>query len=305
MMDDYNKLIFIFLKEIKSKSQISEIDDKLILNLLNDYFQKFGNVKKKILIEFNNKDEKIVKSKLFKLVLKEIRSQLGQIYGQFLTSNYSNKFEKLLNNFNSLNNKNIYEFLKLHKSSRERLNYYDEIYNFIFNDYFGNFQNKIGILDIASGFNPISVYFLIKNKKLNIIKYISIDLNKKDSVLLNNFFKKYGFFNYKAFSYNVLDLIWLKELNFKDITHVFLFKALDSFEELQRNFSKKLILQLINNLLDLKYIVVSFPTKSIKSKIEFNRNKRNWFFKFLEKIDKEYDIFEVENEMFIKIKIKN
>lgn len=281
------KLINLFLVEIKSKTQIENFETNYILDKLNSYFLTNGNIRKKIELEFEEKKEKIVKSKMFGKIVKEIRKDIGIVYGSFLTSEYTKK-EKLLQN--TKNNAEIINLLKLHKSTKERVEFYDEIYNQIFKWYTPN----SGIADLACGLNPLS-YFMFENKLQKNFSFFVSDLNPKDMEYLNEFFKKFKI-NGKAKNYDITTMKFLLDKKFNECDLVFLFKALDSFEFAKKNISKEILEKLPQN-----YIVISFPTKSLLSKEEFKLEKRNWLFNFINKKGWKYEQFEVENEIFILI----
>ena len=89
----------------------------------------------------------------------------------------------------------------------------------------------------------------------------------------------------------------MEDKGFQECDLVFLFKALDSFEQIKKNVSKELL-----EGIDSKHIVVSFPTKSLISKKEFKIEKRNWLINFINKKEWKYEQFEVENEVFFLIR---
>lgn len=101
--------------------------------------------------------------------------------------------------------------------------------------------------------------------------------------------KKFGL-NGKAIRINLL-----KENNFLKADVCFLFKVLDTFESLRRGISKD-ILKKIN----CKILVVSFPTKTLSGKI-LSKKRLKWF----ERIVKNYETFEIENEIFYIVKNRN
>ena len=113
---------------------------------------------------------------------------------------------------------------------------------------------------------------------------------------LNSYFKKFNI-NATAIPYDITNLKILQSNEFQSSDLVFLFKALDSFEQVKKNISKELLKGIKSN-----HIVVSFPTKSLISKKEFKIEKRNWLFNFLKKQNWDYEQFEVENELFILIR---
>ena len=270
--------IYSFLiKKIKEKPQLNHLPEEFIEKHLNSYFLRRGDIKK--LIE---KQELNPKNKIIKEVVKEIRKNIGETYGSYQTSQYKRKQRYL-------KEENIEELLKCHKSTRERLNYYNKIYNSILCWY-----TPMAIADIASGFNPISYPFFEELSGKSYF-YFACDLNPEDMNFINSFFEVYGL-NGDAVAMDVTKKEFLQNTNFQKCDLVFLLKALDSFESDKKNSSKELLQQLPQ-----KKIVVSFPTQSLVAKKEVSPLKRNWFVKFLEEMQWNYEEFEVENEMFFLI----
>jgi len=284
----------ILLDEIKSKQQIKSLDDDFILEKLEKYFLTNGDKRKKLEKEFDIKQEKIIKNKLFKEIIKIIRSEIGIVYGSYLTSDFTKK-EKILESINTI--EELDELFYLHKSTRERINYFSYIYQKIFDWYKEGTSNSKGpkiILDIACGFNPISIGIIKEELDYCPVIYGS-DLNPNDMRFLNNVYNKLNLKG-KFKSYDITKLEILENEEFQKADLVFLFKAIDSFEQVKKNISKKII-----EGLNAKKIVVSFPTKSLVSKKRFKIEKRNWFFKFLNGMKYTYEKFEVEGEIFILI----
>lgn len=276
------KLNQLFLNEIRSKKQIEDLEDNYIQEKLNKFLLTNGSLRKKVESEFESKQNKIIKSKTFKEIVKKIRQEVGIVYGSFLTQDFTKK-EKLLESNEASN------LLKLHKSTRERIDFYEEIYKQIFEWY-----NPKSIGDLACGLNPLSYEYIVNELNFK-PKYFASDLNPNDMKFLNNFFKQNKVEGI-AKSYDITTLEVLKDKDFQKCDLVFLFKALDSFEFVKKDISKEL-LKGINS----KHIVVSFPTKSLISKKEFKIEKRNWLFNYLEKENWKYETFEIENEIFLLI----
>lgn len=280
------QIINLLISEIKSKKQIQNLTDELIKEKLTKYFLTNGDIRKKLEKEYKKKEDKIIKSKTFKETLKIIRQEIGIVYGSFLTADFP-KREKLLEEINSLEDSNI--LLKLHKSTRERIDHYEEIYSKIFEWY-----KPKKIADLCCGLNPTSLNEI--NKILEYTpEYFASDLNPNDMDFLNQYFKKLNIKGLaKAYDLTKLDIIEDKEFQKADL--VFLFKALDSLEFIKKNITKDLIQKIQS-----KHIVISFPTKSLVSRKEFKMEKRNWFIKFIEEQEYKYETFEVEGELFFLI----
>ena len=207
---------------------------------------------------------------------------------------YEKDFQNITSLLNTLTKDNAdevcFEILKLHRSSNERLRYYEEIYDNI--KELTNIKPKV-ILDLACGYNAFSYSFLKESFQCS-PEYICCDIGDKDIELFNKFFKQTGI-NGKAF---YCDLTANREqLTSINADICFLFKALDSIETVSKYISET-ILKEINT----KYFVVSFPTKSIGGNKQINPSKRTWFYKLLEKLDYTYEEFSIHNELFLVIK---
>lgn len=290
------------IKHIKNKKELSSIDDNFVIDFLNKYLQK-NNLDLSYFIEYKNVKQ-LEKSKKYKSLISEIRSELRKIYGVFIKNNSSN-FKTIINNLKSYDDEIIDEILNSHQSSNERLNYYPQLYSDLFDILFSlDCKQDFVILDFACGFNPFSYKYFPEKPK----KYFASDLSSNDMFIINNFFKKTNISGI-AIKTNLLDeteidfllntinqdLIFKKEKNISSIC--FLFKALDSLESIIRHSSKKLFSKINAN-----YFVVSFPKKTLGGNKIIPDNKRNWFEKFIQKMNLEYKTHEIDNEFFYIIK---
>ena len=276
------ELFEILIKEIKSKKQIEDLEDNFIKSRLEQFFLTNGDIRKKLENEFE-KNNKIIKSKIFKEIIKSIREEIGIVYGSFLTNEFKKKKKYL-------ENKDIKNILHTHKSTREREEYYFEIFTKIFEWYIP----KKGIADLACGQNPINYSLItsIINKEIN---YYASDLNPKDMEFIQEFFNKNNIKG-KAIAHDITQINFIKDKEFLNCDLVFLFKALDSFETLKKDISKEILSKIPQS-----QVVISFPTKSIKSQLKFKPEKRNWLRNFLTKKEWKFKEFEVENEMFFLV----
>lgn len=261
---------------IRQKKELSGIDKAFINGLLEDYLSKNKNLWQAAINHPN-----LSKSREAKLIIKNIRKRLREIYGAFHID--MNKRIKLLHKLeDSIKNKapkaeifDLHEKILLtHKSTRERLDYYDGIYKSIF-----KITGKPhSILDIACGLNPLSIIFTgLKN-----VRYIAIELTEEDCSFLRKYFKIMHLNGIAIKKDLISDNIFPKT----DVC--FLFKVLDSLEAMKQNISEKLL-----DKIDAKFIVVSFPKKTLSGK-PLSTKRLSWF----RKIAKDYIKFEVENEIF-------
>ena len=211
--------------------------------------------------------------------IKLTRDLLRKVFSAFTS-------QKILN----LKDKDSEWILKKHLSTRERFNHYPELYNRIL-------KNKNAtIIDLGAGVNGFSLNFMKKVSWKG--KYLSVEAIGQFINLMNFYFKK-NKLNAQAIHLSLFELEKIKNLIKKEKGEkiVFLFKTLDSLEMLERNYSKKLLLEiapLVNK------VVVSFATRSMVSRKKFMVN-RGWIVNFIEDNFKILDDFELGGERYIII----
>ncbi len=279
-----DELKCLILRKVFEKNQFKGLKLSFAINWFEKIERQNQNLVKSLEKEFTSNSGKFEKNKYLKQFVKLVREEFGQQYGQFLTSKYSK-----IRNMSVLNMKeeDLQSLLKYHKSSRERFDFYDEIYSKIFSWY-----KPQRIADMGCGLNPLSYVFIQKYCEP---EYFGSDLNEEDMKFLESVFT---FFNFKG-KFEAYDLTGPKVLYDEDLQNsdmVFLFKALDSVERQKRHFSKEIL-----SKINAKHIVVSFPTQSLVAGKEFDLKKRSWLVKFIEKENWKYEVFNVENEMFFLI----
>ena len=116
---------------------------------------------------------------------------------------------------------------------------------------------------------------------------------------MNNYFRKEKI-NGEAVHESLFELKKIKSIikKQKKPRIVFLFKTLDSLEMLERDYSKKLLLEIIS-LCDR--VVVSFATRSMIKKKRFHA-KRSWIVDFIKENFEVLDDFEIGGERYIVFK---
>lgn len=180
--------------------------------------------------------------------------------------------------------------LKKHLSTRERMNYYKDIYERILK----NLGKEISVIDLGAGVNGFSyIYFEKAGFKVD---YLAIEAIGQLVKSMNNYFKKKKIKG-KAVHLSLFELVKIKReiQKTKKPRIVFLFKTIDSLELLERNYSKKLISG-ISGL--AQRIVISFPTESM-IKREKIWVKRTWILRFIEEKFELLDHFQVGAERFL------
>ncbi len=192
----------------------------------------------------------------------------------------------------SLKDKSPEWILRKHLSTRERLPYYEKIYGRILN--LNKLGEQLSIIDLGAGINGFS-YNYFGRLKYN-VNYTAVEGIGQLVELTNNYFTKNGISG-KAFHLSLFELEKIKSLieKQKNPKVVFLFKTLDSLEMLKRDYSKKLLLEIVP-LADI--IAVSFATKSMVKRVKF-KAKRNWIIDFIKENFKVLDDFEIGGERYI------
>jgi len=207
------------------------------------------------------------------------RGLLHKVFGAFLS-------RKLL----SPKNKSFEWILKKHLSTRERLEFYPEIYSRILKE----LGKKISVIDLGAGVNGFSYNFFRKNGFE--VNYFGVEAIGQLVELTNDYFKREKIKG-RMFHYDLFDIGEVKKIikQAEKPKVIFLFKVIDSLEMLDKDFSKKLISE-ISPLADR--IAVSFATESLIKRKKFHA-KRTWFLEFLKENYSIIDNFESGRERYI------
>jgi hypothetical protein len=211
--------------------------------------------------------------------VKLTRKFLREVFSSFTS-------QKLL----SLKDKDVEWTLRKHLSTRERLFYYESIYQRILKD----LNKEISVIDLGAGINGFSYDFFKKSgHKVN---YLAIEGMKQLVDLMNSYFDREKIKG-KAIYLSLFELEKVKKeiTKMKSPRVIFLFKIIDSLEMLKKNYSK----DLISNIGDLAdRIVVSFAVKSMGKGTRF-RAKRDWIIDFIKENFEMVDDFEIGGEKFL------
>jgi len=248
-------------KRIRNKREFSKIPEK-------DIFLAYKKFEKRQCSE----EEKI----------RLTRDLLRKVYSAFTSG-------KLL----SIKDKSEEWFLRKHLSTRERLDYYPELYKKLFGS-----LKEFSLIDLGSGINGFSYKFFPKNTKVN---YLAVEAIGQFVELMNFYFKKNNL-NAKAIHESLFNLKKIKALvqDCEKPRIVFLFKVIDSLEMIERDYSKRL-LEEITPL--CKEVVISFATKSMIRQDKFRAN-RKWIIDFLKENFELLGDFNLGNERYVIFKNK-
>lgn len=249
----------LIVKKIKEKKELKGISDEVIKKEINSFLSKNNKLKKRIL-----KSKRPEKSSSFKTCVKKVRAKLRKIHGGF-------KLEEFMN---VLEDEPRKEILKYHKSTKERLPYYKEVYRKIF----GITGVPSSVLDLGCGLNPIS--FPVK------CKYHAYDINNEEINFLNKYFKLK---NKKGKAY-VKDILSVNIFPKTDLCLIF--KVVDLLDKKGHKNTEKILKKLRS-----KFVVVSFSTKTL-SKRKMRHPERGWIEKLCARLGFSFKKFSIENEIF-------
>lgn len=253
------KQVKILIAKIKEKKLLQDVNDLIVHSEINKYFKIYPK-------ELNKVDENNKKS--VKKCIKFVRDKL-----RFSFEEFQNKKD-----YSGLNEQ---EILKTHKSTKERYDYYKEVYSRIFKK-----TGKItSVLDLGCGVNPLS----FPDKE---VKYYASDIGDKELEVVKKHFEKNNVQG-KVFVYDIKNI--RKDLPKADV--VFLFKVLDALEKKGHRLAEKII-----KSLNSKFVVISFSTVTVSGE-KMNYPYRGWMDRMLKRLKLKYSKFEIPNELFYVVKL--
>jgi 16S rRNA (guanine(1405)-N(7))-methyltransferase len=229
------------IENIKSSKKYKSVYIKTIQRIVVDCIKRFGG-----------NPPSLESSGVAKRVEKEAKNLLHQIWGAFYET--IPDFNKILDKINSEIKHNI-EFkkiilpvLKLQSSVEERIpilnNFYKEIFEIT------GVPNSI--IDQACGLNPLTIPWM---SLPNTTTYKAYDIDENEINFLNSVFKLLNIKNAKAEFGDILS----NKFEYADV--VFMLKLLPCLEHQKKNCSLEILKKQ-----DCKFLVVSFPIKSISGK---------------------------------------
>jgi hypothetical protein len=183
--------------------------------------------------------------------------------------------------------------LRKHLSTRERIDYYPELYEKLLRGLKG-----CSLIDLGCGINGFSYKFFPKNTK---IEYLGVEGVGQLVDLMNFYFEK-NKLGARAVNVSLFDLKKIKKLivDCKKPRIVFLFKVIDSLEMIEGDYSKKLLKE-ITPLCEK--VIVSFATRSMIRKDKFKVN-RKWIIDFIKENFELVEDFDIGNERYVVFKTK-
>jgi len=207
--------------------------------------------------------------------VKEARRLLRKYFGVFLTNRVlKGKDEGVL---------------EYHFSSKKRD--YGELYSKIFEG-LGDFNS---VVDLGCGVNGFSIREILKNSKIK--QYWGVEASGQIVDSLNEFFKGVREVEAEAFCFDLFDLDRVRRVlrGAKIPRIVFMFQLVDALENMKRNFSRELLIEVAKNC---ESIVLTLSTESIGGKKKFVV-KRKWMVDFLRANFNILKDFEISGERVI------
>lgn len=223
-------------------------------------------------------NESIIK----KEIIKEIKNQ-PNIIDKITQKSVQTKIIKKIktNLYRGIGMFNNQKSLKTHLSTKDRnYNTLNKAINLI-----ENHTPIQSVVDLGCGLNPLSFF------KLNIQpEYICYEINEKYVQKINEFFNEN---NIKGIAYSK-DILTLSKLPNADL--YLLLKLVDSIETKKgHKISETLI-----NKIPSKYIIISFPTKTISGR-PMNVPERRWIKLMMDRLGYKYEIISDDNEIYYVI----
>ncbi|MFP3256696.1 MAG: hypothetical protein RXO36_02710 [Candidatus Nanopusillus acidilobi] len=265
--------LFEIINEIKNKKELRNISDKVVENILKKELRKKQYLYKRLSSIKNIKQLK--NDEEFYLLFKEVRRILHELYGLY-TPKEDKEIDKILFNNEMTLEQKIIELLMLTRSTAERLNFYKDIYKNIF------IEKPVEILDLASGLNPISIYFSDQKPR----KYYYVDISEKILDINYQILKELNIENEGW----LIDLLDPDDRIFRHYQYIFFWKIFPILEKYDFYAPRNLL-----SKLDFDYLIISFPQKSLGKKRNLGlawryKIKRFVIYKLKYKIIKEFDI---------------
>ncbi len=268
------------IDSIKDKAELRELSDDFVAKRLAEYGAAHPDVVEKY--ERAKDFDEFKRSQEYEDMQKEVRSLLREVYGAFIMEKYDDMEEALEELREDQSLANHCNILSMHRSSKERLPFYEKIYEEIF-DITGGPNS---ILDLACGLNPFSYPFLGYEPD-----YYASDISPWMCGYIQDYFEMRQI---EGESF-VLDLLEVPETGFPSDIEAdvcFLFKTLDSLESLEWDVSEKILKKI-----PAEWLVVSFARQSLGGQ-KIDDDRRSWFEDIVEEEGWSFEKFEVPNESF-------
>lgn len=225
-----------------------------------------------------------------KKALKAAKSKLHQVYGAYFEKMNMDKIREQIDKLAGTDNPDeaalktaALTIMKHHTSTVERMPFMEQFYA----DLFARIGKPRKILDLACGLNPFSVPWMELEPGT---EYFAFDIDTRLMAAINTFFK----YLERPYVAQCADILVSLPNIAMEADVVFLLKTLPCLEQQEKGISEKLI-----TALKKKYIIISFPSKSLSGKARGMAGHYGRFIlEILEKMGLGYFKMEYANEVF-------
>jgi 16S rRNA (guanine(1405)-N(7))-methyltransferase len=262
------------IHDILAKKELSRVEHSFAAALLEEELRKNRKLAQQL-------DQLSTRSASYKGLIKAVRAVLRRNVG--LYEGKPEHQEALLAELRQARDPEqrkdiILHLLSTHASTRERLQWYEEVYAKIF----AATGTPQTVLDIGCGLNPLS--FPSRDAA-----YTGVDIDRTACALVEDYFSIAGIEG-RCRIVDVRGIEQIKKLPRADVALVF--KLLELIEQKGHKLSERLI-----QALPAEWIVVSFPTVT-SSGAPMRSPRRPWFEKMLQRLGYRHTRFRIPNELF-------
>jgi len=278
----------IIIDDVRKKKELKELSEGFVREHLSKYLQEKRRAADSLIKNFNQK------SSDYKKLVKEIRANLRRLYGLFRVEEEAKRrkelVEELLQSEKKQRKNIIDKILSTHSSTKERMPFYEKIYEKIFL----MTGKPESIIDLGCGINPFSISYMGLNK----LDYHAYDLSVEEIGGLNLYFKllhqENKHFRGKAEILDIMNWVKISKLS-TDIC--FLFKMTDVLDSGRGHKAAETVVKNV----PAKYVVVSFPTRTMSGK-KMNFPRRKWIELMCERLGYKFKMIKFANEIFYVVK---
>ncbi|MEE4194567.1 MAG: hypothetical protein V2J07_05140 [Anaerolineae bacterium] len=177
------------------------------------------------------------------------------------------------------------EAMRYHRSTEERLNGLETLYN----DIFSHLPAVESILDLACGFNPLTLPWIPVTSNC---VYYACDIYPQMMDFLNAFFTHFNLPG-EAFTCDLTQTIPQQEVDL-----ALIFKTIPCLEQIDKSIGPRLL-----NQLHAKMVIVSFPVRSLSGRAkDMPRFYEEHFMEIVAQTDWEMSTFTTIDELFFMLK---
>ena len=268
------------IHDILAKKELSGIEHSFVEAILEKELRRDPKLAKRL-------DTLSARSEAYKTLVKAVRAVLRRNVSLYEREGDPRHREALLDELRqsspAQHEEIIEHILSTHASTRERLPFYDAVYDKIFSI----IGKPKAVLDIGCGLNPIAY----PDRDVTII---GVDVDRALCALVEQYFSIAGVEG-ECRIVDVKGLEQIKRLPKADVA--FVFKLLELLEKGEGHKLSELLIK----ALPAKWVIVSFPTMTSSGK-PMRAPRRAWIELMLKRLGYAYTTFTIPNEIFYAIR---